>query len=338
MTDTSPPTIYSVAREAGVSIATVSRVLRSNEGVRPSTRARVQEAAARLGYVPSASARGLAVQRTEAVGLVVPRLSGPYYAELLLGFADAAAGFGQSVVLHLAGGEADPWAAVRELAGRVDGLAFLARSAADDALVASTVSVRPVVTVARDAVPGADCLLAENEESSEHLAQHLLEHGYRRFAYLGDPDRSPDIRGRYAGFAGALDRAGIVPPAATPIAQREDAARAHARSHLAELAAADAIVCANDEVALATAGELGRAGVAVPGDVALVGWDDIMAGRYATPGLTTVRQPVAELGALAAVRLHTRIGGASAQAEPTVLPTRPIWRASCGCSPALTTQ
>lgn len=326
-------TIYSVAQEAGVSIATVSRVLGDTGRVAPETRRRVEEAAARQNYTPLASARSLAVKRHEAMGLVLPHLSGPYYAELVLGFSAAAATTGESVVLLVAEPRHDPRAGVRHLAARVDGLAFLARSAVSDAQVQTLAEDRPVVTVARHPVLGADAFLTENEQTACELTRHLLEHGRTRLLFVGDPGPSPDVRGRYQGFGDALRRAGLQVPTPARVQPLEETGREFAEAILPKLADVDGFVCANDELALAMMLRLRERGVRVPDDVAVVGWDNVMTSRYISPALTTVSQPVADLGRRAAEQLHARIEGAAVMDRPIVLPTSLVLRESCGCPP-----
>src|SRR3712207_4148976 len=139
---TKPPgpsgaTIYSVADRAGVSIATVSRVLQGSSLVSEQARAKVHQAALELNYVPLAAARNLAVRQHEAHGLVLPELTGPYYSELLMGFESRAAALGQSVVLMLAAYKPDLARAVTQLATRVDGIALLASAAIPDEVIRS---------------------------------------------------------------------------------------------------------------------------------------------------------------------------------------------------------
>lgn len=331
-------TIYSVAQEAGVSIATVSRVLSSTGRVAPETRRRVEEAAARQNYTPLASARSLAVNRHEAVGLVIPHLVGPYDAKLILSFTATATTSGDSVSLLVAESGHERQADVRRLAARVDGLAFMGRSAVSDAQVQALAADHPVVTVARHPVPGADALLTENEQTAAELTQHLLDHGRQRLVYVGDPGPSSDVRGRYQGFIHALHRSDYPVPTPARVTPTERGGRSFADAILPKLAEIDGFVCVNDEVALALMLQLRLHGVVVPDDVAVVGWDDVMASRYSSPSLTTVAQPAEELGRLAAEQLHNRIYGAAAYERPVVLPTAPVLRASCGCSPRSTDE
>ena len=327
-------TIYSVAERAGVSIATVSRVLQGSTAVSEKTRDRVVQAAEELRYVPLSAARSLAVRHHEAQGLVLPELSGPYYSELLMGFESRAAELGQSVVLILAEGKQDLPRAVRRLATRVDGLAMLGSAAIPDATVTALHGSKPVVLIAGDPRPDLDTVAAENTHSASELTAHVLAHGRRRLVFVGDPASGPDIRDRYAGFVAAHESAGLRPAEPVRVPLRESSGTAVADRLLSGDLEADGLVCANDELALAAMLRLQEGGRHLPADVAVVGWDDVMTARYMQPGLTTVRQPVRELGVLAAERLHARIGGAADAPQAQLIPTQLVIRGSCGCATA----
>jgi LacI family transcriptional regulator len=326
-------TIYSVAERAGVSIATVSRVLQGSTAVSEKTRRRVVDAVDELHYVPLGAARSLAVRHHEAHGLLLPEATGPYYSELLMGFESRAGELGQSVVLMLAEGKKDLARAVRKLATRVDGIAMLGSSAIPSEAVTALHGAKPVVLIAGDAQPEIDAVASENTASARALTAHVVGHQRRNLLFVGDPASGPDIRDRYAGFVAAHEDAGL--PARDPerIVLRESAGADLAARLLAGDVSADALVCANDELALAVMKGLREGGMAVPDDVAVTGWDDVMTARYVVPGLTTVRQPVRELGALAADRLHARLTGASVATVASTIPTELVLRSSCGCPP-----
>lgn len=323
-------TIYTVAEAAGVSIASVSRVLQGSTVVSETTRAKVLEAAARLNYVPLGAARSLAVGHHEAHGLVLPALRGPYYSELLMGFESRAAELGQSVVLALADSRRDLGQTVRSLASRIEGLAVHGSVQLPDAVVAGLSTAKPLVVIAGSAGPGFDVVGAENTASARDLTAHLMDHGRRRLLFLGRPD-ALDIHDRYEGFARAHAERGSQAAEPVPVGFEEADGLGFAEQFLAGDYEADGLVCANDELALAVMDHLVRHGVRVPDDTAIVGWDDVMAARYVRPALTTVRQPVREIGELAATRLHERVTRAAPPADPVVLPTELVIRSSCGC-------
>ncbi|MGH8774571.1 MAG: LacI family DNA-binding transcriptional regulator [Jiangellaceae bacterium] len=320
-------TIRDVAAHAGVSIATVSRVMRGSTPVASATRDRVLASIADLGFRPSTLGRALAEGRHAANGIVFPDLSGPYYAEVVLGYEEVAGELGRSVlILSTHGRDAAP-EMVRELAGRVDGLVVLGRTVSDDVVAEITDRGTPVVMIARPAAGDADSVKAENVQSARALTRHLLGHGHRRLVFLGDADRSPDTQERWSGFHAALTAAGLDPAAPVPAGFSEDEGR-RAAGHLVAGGLPDAVVCADDELALGLVDGLRARGVTVPDDVAVTGWDDVMAARFA--GLTTVSQPMRQLGTRAAQLLDLRVRGDDAPPRHEVLPTHLVVRTSCG--------
>lgn len=314
-----------------MSIASVSRVLQGSMAVSDKTRTKVLDAAARLNYVPLAAARNLAVGHHEAQGLVLPTLKGPYYSELLMGFEARAAELGQSIVLAVEDPRRDLGQTLRGLASRIEGLAVHGSVRLPHAVVAAVTKVKPVLVIAGQAGPGVDFVGGENTGSARELTSHLMDHGRRRLLFLGRPE-TLDIRDRYDGFSRAHAERGLSTPDPVPIDFEEADGVRFAEQFLRGGREADGLVCANDEIALAVMDHLTRSGVRVPDDVAIVGWDDVMAARYVRPGLTTVRQPVREIGEIAATRLHERVTEGRGPAEPVVLPTELVIRSSCGCA------
>lgn len=337
-----PATIYAVAASAGVSIATVSRVLQGAARVSEATREKVLAAAHRLDYLPRDSARALAASKQQAVGLMLPELAGPYFAELLVGFESAAADLGLSVALLMTDepGLSRP---LRQLVARVDGLAVMARPGqlAEDELE-SLARRLPLVQLA--AGPRADAIGTENTVRARELTDHLFDHGRRRLVFVGDPDLAPDGAERHAGFVAAHEAAGLTASEPVRVGYSEEAGRRFAHElldgsqlpegQLPEGQLPDGLFCVNDEVAVALLDELQRAGLVLPEDLAITGWDDVMTARYTHPGLTTVAQPVRELGSLAATALHRWITTGDQEHDPTILPTRIVLRGSCGCPEA----
>ncbi|TDO31954.1 LacI family DNA-binding transcriptional regulator [Paractinoplanes brasiliensis] len=325
----SKATIYQVAQLAGVSIATVSRALRDSDLVTPETRERVRAAAEELRFTPSRPARSLAEGRHAANGIVFPDLVGPYYAEVVLGYEAAAAALGSSVLILATNGRRDPAAAVRELAGRVDGLAVMGRTVDDDVVTGIASTGLPVVLLARDPVDGVDTVRTGNTNTARALAEHLLGHGHRAITFLGDPSSSPDVAGRFSGLKAALASKQAHLTLVRGTGLDLDAGCAAAPEVLAS--APDAVVCANDEMALGVLLAAEEAGLRAPQDLAVTGWDDLLAARFA--GLTTVRQPMRELGATAARWLDKRINEPPSQrtaARRRILATEVVIRRSCG--------
>jgi LacI family transcriptional regulator len=323
-------TIYQVARRAGVSIATVSRALRGSGPVAERTRQRVEQAVAELRFVPSRLGRSLAERRHAANGIVFPDLSGPYYAEVVLGYEEVAAEAGRSVLILSTRGRRDVAAMVRELAGRVDGMVIFGRTV-DDAAVSDILATGvPVVLIARPPVGTADTVNTENTATATALTDHLLAHGLRRLVFLGDPTLSTDAAERWQAFADALRRHGLPPGEPSRCEFSEEAGREAARRLLPTVDRPEALVCADDEIALGALTAAEEAGIRVPDHLAITGWDDIMSARHVRPTLTTVRQPMRELGARAGRALDQLITGARTEPHRQVLPTELVIRGSCG--------
>lgn len=320
-------TIRDVARRAGVSIATVSRAMRDPSIVSARTLDRVHEAASDLDYTPSQLGRQLAERRHAANGIVFPDLSGPYYAEVVLGYEAVASELGQAVLILATHGRPAAAEMVTRLAGRCDGLVVLGPTVSDAVLLRLADRGVPLVTAARPPVAGVDSVSAENDGTARALATHLADEGARTVLFLGDPALSSDVRERLAGLEAGADAAGI-DVRVLPVESMDEEGGARAADGLAGRAGSlpDAIACANDELALGLMTALRARGVVAPRDLLVTGWDDIMAARYAE--LTTVRQPLHDLGATAARFLDDLIAGRRAEPRHEVLRTELIVRSS----------
>ena len=326
-------TIYEVAERAGVSIATVSRVQRRSERVAASTRDRVERAIEELNYRPSALGRSLARGSHEATGIVFPDLSGPYYSAVILGYEEASAAEGRSVLILATHRRPSAVDQVLDLAARVDGLVIMGRTV--DNAVVEELQRRgvPVVLLARGPIAGSDSVRADNRSAAEELVGHLIEHGHQSIAFVGDPAASADAAERWDGFLAAHAAADLAPAfEAVPCAFREADGRDAGRAILTGTARPTALVGANDEIALGLLEAANEAGLRVPSDIAITGWDDIPAARHLSPALTTVRQPMHDIGRLAAALLHERISGTRLESRHEVLPTELVVRSSCGCA------
>jgi LacI family transcriptional regulator len=330
------PTIYEVARHAGVSIATVSRVQRGNGQVATRTRDRVARSIEALDYRPSPNARSLAASRHDASGIVFPDLSGPYYSEVIYGFERETVQARQSVLILATHGREGAAGLVQDLAARVDGLVIMGRTVADELVVQLGRQGFPIVLLARPAVNGADTVLTENRSSAAKLVKHLFGHGRDDLVFVGDPDASSDVSERWAGFTDAhrhARRPAPKSPLVSDFTERGGHAAVHSllTARLEQDTLPAGLVCANDEIAIGALRAAREMGVAVPSQMTVTGWDDIPIARLVSPALTTVRQPMRELGSTAAALLAERISAGRRSPRHVLLPTSLVVRASCGC-------
>lgn len=345
-------TVYDVAKRAGVSIATVSFAFTRPEKVKPATVTAVMEAANELGYVPSASARGLAKGRTGAIGLysfdyildapaeassnkdstlTTAKLFPLYVDEVQRGVQLECRERGLALMI---GGNRTPahLPHVIEVAGRVDGLIAFAGALSARDLEQATSRI-PVVELGGEVrAAGAFTVSVDNRSGMAALAEHLLGvHGYRRFAYLGELG-TPEFRARWDGFSSALREAGVRVPEISGAHPGDDSSTA---TSIAALLGAgdppDVVVCDTDQSAIVAIEQLSLAGLSVPGDIAVTGFDGILAGRLLHPTLTTVRQPMEDVGRTAVRLLTDAIDGSEPASRTEPLAARLWLGGTCGC-------
>jgi LacI family transcriptional regulator len=350
---TGAPTIYDVARAAGVSIASVSRVLNGQRNPRQETRERVLAAVAELGFVPDGAARALSARLKEVVGVIVRRpwpaahmdedlfadeAESLQYSDLInRGIETAAQRRGFDLLIRSVGiTEHDPGGRTLALARKSDGLILHDRVLEPDQMDRLSRQL-PIVTLAGYATPTTANVRGDNESGMRALARHLLrDHGYPSLGYVGGYADSPDSIERREVLATETAAAGATLESG-PEWQGYYFASAGAQV-IDELVAAHrelprAIVCANDLTALGVMSALRKHGISVPGRVAVTGFDDIPLARHLRTSLTTVRQPIRELGTTAFDVLYSMLNREHLPARDIVLPTELIRRESCGCPP-----
>jgi LacI family transcriptional regulator len=304
-------TIADVAAMSGVSVATVSRALLDYPQVNAKTRERVAQAARALGYLPNRAARSLVLRATQTFGLLIPDATDPIHGQLVAGFEQEAAAAGYTVIL--ANGFDSPERERRALETfvmhRADGIALIG-SILSQPEARATVRPSPIVFVNGEhpSLAGnhsdlpTGCIRADDALGIDAAVAHLIEEGYRRFAYVGSPGYASDLTRRRA-VARSLKRAGVVGRLQVYVS------RAGAWEVEAGLAASiagdrpDVVLCYDDKLALSLLNALGKLGVRVPQDVGVVGFDDIPFARLSSPGLTTIAQPAENLGSRAAAML-----------------------------------
>jgi LacI family transcriptional regulator len=353
-------TLYDVARYAGVSIATVSRVLHGQGPVRDSTRARVRAAIEELGYVPDGAAQSLARNRKDVIGLVcvehtgckpdqydIESMSLLFYDEVMRGVEARIREHSWSLLvtfvredekLGIPLPEDEPvQSRLFTLSGKVDGL-LIGEGVVPPPVVAELAGRLPVVVVAGDtAQRGADVVSADNWSGAHALVTHLVaEHGRRRLFYVDGPATAPDAQARRLAMQSVIGtHTGTVLTGSHSgrftVRSGEEAAERILRAGGGPLP--DAIVCANDQMAIGVLRTLAARRIRVPEDIAVVGFDDIFPASLCDPPLTTVHQPMRKIGERACDRLIERIADPSLRPKVELLPAELVLRSSCGCPP-----
>lgn len=325
-------TIADVAREAGVSRQTVSRVLNNKGEIKPETLARVRAVIERLDYHPSSIARGLATRHTLTLGFIVPDIANPFFADISRGADDVAQQAGFSLLLCNTAEdpirEAD---LLRKLEQRsVDGV-VLCSSRLPERDLADLMKRHPAVVLVNRCLPGSSAVCVDDAHGAGLLVRHLLRAGRRAIGCLAGPPVSYSSQERARGYAEALAAAGgHLAPALTircPSLDLEGGRHA-ARSLLAERPKTDAIVCHNDLVAVGALQACAELGRRVPDDVAVAGADDILLASLVTPALTTLRCDRHALGATAVRLLLDQLNGASDGCKTVVFQPELVVRAS----------
>lgn len=327
--------IKDVAQAAGVSPATVSRVLNGAETVAPELRQRVTAAVHTLGYRPNPHARALHSGRSHAVGVAATYIGG-FFAQLFDGLESGLKRAGYRLVV--AGGDgraASERATVQDMLNRrVDGLVVFLEAVGDADLERLANRGTPTLVLGR-VVPGLEsrCLSWDQRAGGVLATEHLLAMGHRRIAHLAGPDGNLHAELRAEGFREALGRAGLTPdPSWIARGDFLEGGGYHAMHALLDAAGAppafSAVFVSNDQMALGALHALWERGLRCPDDVSLVGFDDQPAARHLTPPLSTVRQPLEELGRLAADRLLDDIRGERQRGRPKLPPLALVSRAS----------
>lgn len=316
-------TIADVAREAGVSRQTVSRVLNEKGEIRASTRESVMRVIERLGYSPSGIARSLATNKTLTVGLVVPDITNPFFPEIARGVEDVARERGYE--MFLCNSVEDPEreeSVLRALEDkRVDGTIICSSRLPDERLFPRLRNQRAAVLVNRLAPPElAGTVRVEDAEGTVQAVDHLLDGGRSTIGFLCGPPNSHSARERARGFKTALSGDGLDETLMRPCTPNPEGGYEAARELLSVHPDIDGLVCYNDLVAVGAMRACAEVGSTVPDDVAVVGCDDIMVASLLSPALTTLRVPKYEIGASAATMLLDRISGRRRESEVVLHP------------------
>lgn len=326
-------TLTDVAREARVSVASVSRVVNGHANVTPETRKRIEEVVERLRYVPHTAARSLITKRTHVIGVLLPDLYGGFFSELIRGIDAGAREHELQLLLSSSHGDAAQMAAaIRAMRGRVEGLLILAPQL-DAASLAELDAVTPIVFM-NSQIDGAtgSALAIDSYHGAREMVRHLVSCGHRTIAHVAGPEDNFDAHERERGYR---DELAASLPGATPQVIRGDfseaAGYAAGRTLGASRRRPAAVFAANDGMALGCLAAFDELGLKVPADIAIAGFDDIPLAAFVRPALTTMRVRIAELGRSAVHRLAEAIAD-PAGARPVASVLRPdlVVRDSCG--------
>ncbi|HEV2645535.1 MAG TPA: LacI family DNA-binding transcriptional regulator [Acidobacteriaceae bacterium] len=329
-----PPTLVDVAREAGVSLKTASRVLGDEPYVSEKTAARVRAAMASLGYQPNELARGLKARRSAAIGMVVPNVSDPFTANAVKAVQEAARANGHIVILACSGLDCDiERSEIQSLVGRqIDGLVISPADNRRDNVTGIVPPHLPVVTYDKP-INGAgyDLVTIPNRRSAKEAVQHLLSHGYKRVVAIGARPALYTGGERFAGYNEAMKKAGLE-SLACPVDSESQITPEWLAQVVLKRNRADAIICLNFLSTMQTMRAMCQLGKRLGDDIPFLAFDDFYLADLMIPTLSVVRQPAERFGAESARLLFERIRGAAAQERRSiVLPTELILRKSCGC-------
>ncbi len=329
-------TIKEVAKRAGVSTATVSRVFNNTGLVEEETRARVKLVAAELRYSPSALGRSLSTRKTDSIGLLLPDLFGEFFSEVIRGSDQTA----QQHKYHLLvssshNNREEIAAALKMMRGRVDGLVVMSPHIDAQTLNANLPHNHPVVLLnCHVEGSGFDSLNIDNVRGSRQMVAHLISHGHRRIAIIKGTEHNIDAEERLGGYCEAMAQAGgdrdnaLALPGDFSEASGYDAVRKIMSLHPRPTA----IFASNDSMAIGALSALRDEGIQVPQDMALAGFDDVPIAAYLTPSLTSVHVGIHDLGALAIKRVLFALDqNGTYLKQQQILPTTLSIRESCGC-------
>ncbi|MET7929762.1 LacI family DNA-binding transcriptional regulator [Streptomyces sp. NPDC005349] len=328
-----------VAKRAGVAVSTVSYVLNNSGPVAPDRRERVLEAVSALGYLPNESARNLKRRSVATIGLVVPDLVNQYFAMIAEGVEHAASEKDVLVVFCTPEATGDGESSNSRLlrSQRLDGLIYLAGAETRMASLVELTRVGPVVLV-DEKLPGFNLpsVVSQNRRGAKEIASHVTALGHERLAILGGPVELWTADQRLSGYREAIAAAGIDPDT-VPVLEGDYRISSGAKlaAELLDGPAKDrptALICANDLMAIGALSYCRRAGLRVPEDVSVVGFDDLPFASLLTPGLTTVRQPGREMGIAATKLLLGMVDGEEPTSPPPAAVT-PMIRESTGPVP-----
>ncbi|MGC2403654.1 MAG: LacI family DNA-binding transcriptional regulator [Acidobacteriaceae bacterium] len=327
------PTLVDVAREAGVSLKTASRVLNGSKNVSQEKAQKIRDVMERLGYRPNELARGLKAKRSAAIGMIVPNLADPFFANAVHAVQEVARMNGYVVILASSGGEIGmERSEIESLVGRqIDGLVVAPVDSQTDTF--SDIIPAGVHAVTFDQVLRAsdlDSVTVTNRKSAREATEHMAGHGLQRIVAIGARPKLYTCRERVAGYRAGMKKAGLQPRVC--LVEHESLLVGEwLAEEVFRAQNADAIFSLNWVSTMLTLRALRQLGKKAGCDIPMFSFDDFELADMLTPGLSVVRQPVETLGREAAKLLFERLRGRGGRSRSVVLSTSLIVRQSCGC-------
>lgn len=328
--------IQSVAEKAGVSVATVSRVFNFPDKVTPATREHVERIAGELGYLPNSSARTLRTQRSRVLGVVLPTLLNPVFAECLQGIAQAAVAGGYAIIPVTTGYQLDEEqrAVNLLLAGNVDGLILVVSNPATSTALERLRSAGLPYVLVYNRHTEHPCISVDSESAVAGAVARLVELGHRRIAMVsGTLAASDRAQQRWRGFLQGMAAAGLEPPALVEVPFIETAVGELTRLLLEAAPRPTALVCSNDLLAIRSIRAAHLSGLQVPRDLSVIGFDGIALGEDLTPALSTVTQPNGDIGRHSVELLVQALAGGTVLNADASLVLPHAFRTGESCAP-----
>jgi LacI family repressor for deo operon, udp, cdd, tsx, nupC, and nupG len=331
--------IKDVAKLAGVSIATVSRFMADPNSVHTNNRERVRQAIADTGYAPNALARNFRRGRTGQVMVVLPDVGDPFLSGIMKGISQAAGQEGFSLLILEVALNTRSWEDYRSmvLSKQADGIILMAgmRSTEPAPNPRPVDQHAPIVLVCENVPPQLGHfpnVRIDNVAAARDATRHLVHQGHRKIAFIAGPDASTVATDRKQGYRQAMDGAGLKPPKyrVIPGAPGLAKARAATRKLIEHKSPPTAILCCDDEMAIGAMHEIKGAGLRIPEDVSVLGFNDIRYAEVLDPPLTTIAQPAQSIGERAMLRLSRVIAGIDTDPEADIVPHKLIVRGSTG--------
>lgn len=330
-------TLEDIGRLAGVSRSTVSRVINDQASVSPDVRQRVQDVIRRTGYTPNVAARSLVSGRSGVIGLVIPSrvhalFEDPYFARLIQGITSASNQSGNTLSLFLFQTEEEESSLYPRVVtpGFLDGLIITATRMADPLLARMAVGEIPLVMVGRPDVEGISHVDVDNRDGAIQVATHLCGLGYQRIGILSAPTSTTAGLDRLNGFVEGLAFCGkALDPRLRSFGDFSESSGYRAMNELIPQAP-DAVFVASDTMAVGALQAIREAGLTVPQDIAIVGFDGLPTSEKSVPALTTIRQPVQQTGSRAVHLLNELVAGRATAPVAEVMPVELVIRDSCG--------